>query len=41
MTLKFYRANIIFTAEIIARVVNDIGTVKIVIEYLHYMVKME
>ena len=38
---NFYRANIIFTAKIIAHFVDDIGTVKIVVEYLHYMVKMQ
>ena len=41
VTSQFYCANIILTAEIIARFVNDIGTVKIVMEYLHYIVNVQ
>ena len=37
----FFRANIIFTAKIIARFVNDIGTAKVVIECLHFMANIQ
>ena len=38
---NIYRANIIFTAEIIECFTSDIGTVKIIIEYLHYKVNVQ
>ena len=41
VTSQFYHPNIIFTAKIITRFVNDIGTVKIVIEYLNYIENMQ
>ena len=41
VTSQYFCANIIFTAEIIECFTSDIGTVKIIIEYLHYKVNVQ